>query len=255
VIAQAGGLLVASWLMLAQLAVAAEPPAAEPAAVAAEPAAVAAEAAAGHRQHPKPVVLAPGYADLEFEPPAPGSYQLPPFGNAADGEVLRADGTRVQLDELLGDKVVILSFIFTTCSDVNGCPLATFVLKGVQEKILDNADIADDVRLLSLSFDPGHDTPAVMRAYGARFVQRSFDWQFLTCESEQTLAPILEHYDQWVIKDYDADGNYLATLSHVLRVYLIDRERRIRNIYSVSFLHADTLVSDVRTILLEEPQR
>jgi cytochrome c peroxidase len=36
-----------------------------------------------------------------------------------------------------------------------------------------------------------------------------------------------------------------------LRVFLIDKERRIRNIYSTSFLHADTVVNDVRSLLIE----
>jgi cytochrome c peroxidase len=78
------------------------------------------------------------------------------------------------------------------------------------------------------------------------------DWQFLTAATEAELAPILEDYNQWVVKDYDVDGNYLGGISHLLRVYLIDREQRVRNIYSVSFLHADTVANDVRTLLLEE---
>ena len=40
-------------------------------------------------------------------------------------------------------------------------------------------------------------------------------------------------------------------MSHLLRVYLIDQNRWIRNIYSVSFLHADTLANDIRTLILE----
>jgi cytochrome c peroxidase len=54
-----------------------------------------------------------------------------------------------------------------------------------------------------------------------------------------------------VRRDYDAEGNYLGTISHVLRVYLIDPQRRIRNLYSTSFLHADTLLADVETLLGE----
>ena len=42
-----------------------------------------------------------------------------------------------------------------------------------------------------------------------------------------------------------------GAISHILRVMLIDKQRRVRNIYSVSFLHADTVLSDVQTLLLE----
>jgi cytochrome c peroxidase len=40
-------------------------------------------------------------------------------------------------------------------------------------------------------------------------------------------------------------------MSHILRVFLIDESRRIRNIYSTSFLHADTVANDVRSLLIE----
>jgi cytochrome c peroxidase len=200
-------------------------------------------------EHVQPLVLAPGYADLEFEPPTAGEYALPALGNAADGTVTDVTGKPRRLHEFLGDKVVVMSFIYTTCSDVNGCPLATHVLRGLQDHILASSDLREQVRLLSFSFDPAHDTPAVLRDYSAHFKQPGFDWQFLTCDSEQTLEPLLRDYDQWIIKDYDAEGNFLGTMSHILRVYLIDTERRIRNIYSVSFLHADTVANDIRTIL------
>ena len=38
-------------------------------------------------------------------------------------------------------------------------------------------------------------------------------------------------------------------ISHVLRVFLIDKSRQVRNIYNTSFLHAETVLSDIRTVL------
>lgn len=207
--------------------------------------------AAAPHEHAPPVVLAPGYEELEFEPPAAGSYQLPPMGAAADGSVLDTAGVPGRLHDYLGDKATVLSFIFTTCSDVNGCPLATYVMSGVQRAVLDDPALDGQVRLVSFSFDPEKDTPMALGQYGAQFRSAEFDWQFLTTRSEKELRPILDAYDQWVIRDYDEDGQYLGTMSHVLRVYLIDQDRQIRNIYSTSFLHADTVVNDLRTLLAE----
>lgn len=203
---------------------------------------------AGH-EHPAPTVLAPGYSQLEFELPGPGTYTLPPLGAAADGAVIDSARRPRSLHDLMGDKVVVLSFIFTRCSDVNGCPLATFVLKGVQNRVLAASDLKDHVRLLSLSFDPDYDTPEVLDAYASRFRAADFDWHFLTTRADAELAPILDDYDQWIIRDYDSNGEYLGTISHLLRVYLIDRDKRIRNIYSTSFLHSDTVANDIRTLL------
>jgi len=205
---------------------------------------MAALAAGGH-EHEPPAVLAPGYFDLEFPAPVPGSYRLPPLRQAVDGDVIDEQGKLRRLYDFLGDRVVVLSFIYTTCSDVNGCPLASYVLKRIQDRVQGETGLRDRLRLVSLSFDPGHDTPVVMAAYGARLRSPEFDWQFLTTPSEAALQPILDGYDQFVIRDES------GAFSHILRVLLIDRERRVRNIYSVSFLHADTVLNDVRTLLME----
>jgi cytochrome c peroxidase len=208
---------------------------------------------AATHDHPEPVVLAPGYTALEFTPPLAGSYDLPPFGPAADGPVLDAIGQPRRIHDYLGDKVVVLSFIYTTCNDVNGCPLATFVFKGVQDSVLNDPALSDEVRLLSFSFDPAHDTPEALNTYADHFRATGFDWQFLTTSSTAMLDPTLQAYGQSVIRDYDAEGQYLGSMSHILRVFLIDKQKRIRNIYSTSYLHADTVANDIRTLLAETP--
>jgi cytochrome c peroxidase len=81
-------------------------------------------------------VLAPGWRELEFEPPQAGSYQLPPIGMAGDGRVITSEGEETTLHALMGDKVVVLSFIYSSCSDANGCPLATHVLEKLQDRLL-----------------------------------------------------------------------------------------------------------------------
>jgi cytochrome c peroxidase len=197
-----------------------------------------------------PQVLAPGYGALSFSPPEPGTYQLPSLGFAADGDVLDTGGKAVTLHSLMGDKIVLLSFIYSTCSDVNGCPLATAVLHKIKSRLKKEPALADRLRLITLSFNPEHDTPERMKAYAQSFQGRGIEWQFLTTRSEKELRPILSGYNQLVQKVYDAQGHDTGTFSHLLRVYLIDREKRLRNIYSVSFLHPDTLVNDVKTVLL-----
>jgi len=199
-------------------------------------------------------VLAPGYASLEFTPPTAGSYRLPPLWEAADGALLDAAGKEVALADLLEGRITVLSFIFTRCGDVNGCPLASYVLQGVAQRVARDAQLRELAQMVSVSFDPAYDTPRVVGEYGEAYAVDGAEWRFLTSRDEDVLQPVLDAYDQSVVKDYDADGNELGTLSHILRVYLIDGKRRIRNIYSVSFLHADTVTNDIRTLMLEARQ-
>ena len=196
-------------------------------------------------------VLAPGYGALEYLPPASGTYTLPPLGKAGNGKVLSSQGKQLQLYDVLGDKLVLLGFIYTHCSDINGCPLASFVMKKVQNQLLQDKVLASRVRLISLSFDPDQDTPEALVDYSRHFKRDDFDWQFLTTASETDLQPILEAYNQWRQKTYAADGTESGSFSHILRVFLIDEQHRIRNIYSTGFLHPDTVVNDLRTLAEE----
>jgi cytochrome c peroxidase len=196
-------------------------------------------------------VLDPGYGPLQYEPPAAGSYQLPPLGIAADGKVLNDVSEQLALYDLVGDKLVLLGFIYTHCSDINGCPLASFVMKKVQDRLAEDASLAQQVRLISLSFDPVQDTPATLVDYARHFRRQGSDWQFLTTASEAELQPILDGYGQWRQREYDKNGDYTGSMSHILRVFLIDRQRRIRNIYSSGFLDADTVINDLRTLDIE----
>lgn len=200
--------------------------------------------------HAESVLPAPSYERLEFTPPEPGSYRLPGLGSAADGAVLDAEGNDATLHGLMGDKVVLLSFIYATCSDVNGCPLATAVLHKIKNRLKKEPELAGQLRLLTLSFNPEHDTPAMMKQYGQGFQEQGVEWRFLTTRSERQLQPILEHYKQTIEKVYDDQGRFTGTFSHLLRVYLIDKNKQLRNIYSVSFLQPDTLINDIKTVLL-----
>ena len=196
-------------------------------------------------------VMAPGWGDQQYEMPEPGSYKLPPFGHAGDGKVLLSDGQEANLKQIYGkEKITVLSFIYTQCDDANGCPLATFVLHSVKNRLKKHPELANSLRMVSLSFDPVHDTPATMTQYGKDFQQDNFEWLFATTKSEQQLEPILQAYGQSVMRVASLDSE-ISTFAHMLRVFLIDEHQRIRNIYSTDFLHPELLIADIRTLLLE----
>ncbi len=75
---------------------------------------------------------------------------------------------------------------------------------------------------------------------------------FLTTASEEALLPITSKYGQLVIKEYDESGEYTGAMAHVLRAFLIDRSKNIRQEYSVSFLHDELVSTDIKTLLIED---
>ncbi len=198
-------------------------------------------------------VIANGWApDLPFEVPQPGTYALPGLGTAGGGTILDVNGEELELEDLFGDKIVLLTFMYSNCTDLNGCPLSTAVFYKIKERFKNTPAFADRLRLISISFDPQRDTPEVMRRYGAGFGEDEPPrWLFLTTASEERLRPILDRYGQMVIREYDEDGNYTNSMSHILRAFLIDRSKNIRQQYSVSFLHDQLITADIKTLLLE----
>ena len=199
------------------------------------------------------MVIADGWTPtLGYTVPKPGSYTLPKINTAAGGTVLDVNGKELDLNSLIGDKIVLLTFIYSSCTDLNGCPLATAVFYKIKERFKDDPKLADKIRLISISFDPEHDTPEVMKLYGAGFKGGNPEWLFLTTASEEALLPISSQYGQMVIKEYDESGEYTGSMAHVLRAFLIDRSKSIRQEYSVSFLHDELVSTDIKTLLIED---
>ena len=196
----------------------------------------------------------PAFAGLDYPLPAVGSYRLPPIDAAADGQVLDADGRLRSLHDIYAGRITLLGFIYSRCSDADGCPLTASVFYKLKTLMNSDPELAERLQLASLSFDPEHDTPQVMKLYGANFkyAGNAGEWRFFTTASQTNLQPILRAYNQDVQQERDAAGETSGVFSHILRVFLIDRERRIRNIYSTAFLHPDLLLNDVRTLMLEE---
>ncbi|MES9994123.1 MAG: cytochrome c peroxidase [Candidatus Thiodiazotropha sp.] len=200
---------------------------------------------------------APGYGKLGYPLPEIGSYALPPLGKAANGEVIDSGGNRRALHDIFSDSYVLLAFIYSTCSDVNGCPLSSHVFYKIKSAMKRDAELAERLKMVSLSFDPANDTPEVMQLYSNnfRYAGKAGEWQFITTASQQQLQPILQSYNQVIQREIDSQGNPQVGYSHVLRVFLIDPEKRIRNIYSVDFLHHELIINDLKTLLVQETEQ
>lgn len=198
-----------------------------------------------------------GYGKLGYPLPAAGSYPLPPLGQAADGQVLDAAGKSRSLHQLFEGHYVLLGFIYSSCSDLNGCPLTAHAFYQIKSAMQDDPALAEKLKLISLSFDPQADTPQAMALYANNFkyAGNAGEWQFLTTASQQTLQPILQAYNQQVQREINPDGSSTVSFAHILRVFLIDPQRRIRNIYSVDFLHHQLVLNDIRTLIMQDQQK
>jgi cytochrome oxidase Cu insertion factor (SCO1/SenC/PrrC family) len=197
----------------------------------------------------------PRTADHDYDAPAPGNYKLPIVKRAADGEVLGSNGRPLSLSELTHGRVTVMSFIYTRCAAAKACPMATGVLMQLHRLSSEDAALAKNLRLVSMSFDPSADTPSRMAAYSALadHSKPAAEWRFVTTASQGKLNPILDAYGQAVDRKKNPNDP-TGPLNHILRVFLIDQDGNIRNIYSSGTLDVRLVLADVKTLLAEQPE-
>lgn len=192
----------------------------------------------------------------EFVPPPAGSYRLQRIQVATDGALLDESGHLRHLATLTRGKITLLTFFYTYCADPLGCPFAYVLLNELRSRVLARRDLAGQVRFVSVSIDPGHDTPSAIARYGEQVISDSrFEWHFLTARSVVELRPILDGYGQDVSIQTDKTGKPTRTVHHMLKVFLIDRQGMVREIYSLAYLQPEVMFNDLQTLILEHPAR
>jgi cytochrome c peroxidase len=185
-----------------------------------------------------------------FEPPAPGSYELPAIARVPDPELLAPDGARVPLLGLAKGQVALVAFVYRACGDAAGCPAALATLKRIDAALAQRPDLAHRVRLVTVSFDPIHDTPERMGDLASHLAPAS-DWRFLTAANGEELAPVLAGFGQDVTALVGPNGETTGVIRHVVKVYLVDSQRDVRNVYSTGFLSVPLLLADLETLTAE----
>ena len=133
-------------------------------------------------------------AQPEVKKKADGHEHPPQTGKVpTDGEVAKAsavyfpnhilltqDNKPVRFyDDLLKGKVVLINFMFTTCTGI--CPPMTANLAKVQNHLGER--VGKDVVMISISVDPTVDTPDVLKKYADSFKVKP-GWHFLTGKKE-----------------------------------------------------------------------
>lgn len=165
-------------------------------------------------------------------PTPPHLGQVPDF-------VLTDQRNREFRSATLAGKVWIADFIYTSCQ--GPCPRMSAQMRKLQDLTKD----LPDVRFLSLTVDPEHDTPEALAAYGKRYHADPERWIFLT-GARETLHSLS--------RDAFKLGDVGGQLEHSTRFVLVDRKFHIRGYYRTWEKDAiQNLVADIRTVS-KEPQ-
>lgn len=164
---------------------------------------------------------------------------------APDFALRTQNGDLLRCSDLKG-KVLLVSFIFTTCNGT--CPATTHRMSQVQQELKTRGLCKENrVRLLSITLDPVRDTPEVLRAYMQLYDVDAASWSFLTGSADQ-VASTITAWGMWARPA--ANGQ----LDHPSRIFLVDTRGRIREIYNLGFLKPAWVAEDVELLLKEDAQ-
>lgn len=158
-------------------------------------------------------------AKPNFKPQS--NYHVPaPGDRVPDFHFTNQDGKPVTIAGFRGNALLV-TFIYTRCPLGDFCPKMSRNFAAIERTLRADAGVYQRTRLLSISFDPAFDTPAVLRNYGLTYTgSADFSrWQF-AAPSPSGLDAV-EHYFNVGVTGSD------ASLTHSLSTVLIDPEGRI----------------------------
>ncbi len=142
--------------------------------------------------------------------------KLPEYGTVPQFTMTDSEGRPFDGNALSG-KVWIADVIYTNCPAE--CPRMTAQMHKLERQVKDE----NDIRLVSISVDPQHDTPAVLNHFAHRFGGPTQQWSFLT-GSPETVHLIA--YQTFHV------GDVIGKIEHSTKFVLVDKRGHVRGYYS-----------------------
>ena len=186
------------------------------------------------------VVVAQGKPDylpkVTYHVPAPGDV-VPDF------KLRNQDGRPIHIGQFNGNALVI-TFIYTRCPSPDFCPRVTRNFALLDKQLAANPALYAKTHLLSISFDPEHDTPARLRAYGATYIgsdtKNAFaHWDFAVPE-KPVLAEMAKFFDLGMTENAD------STITHTLSTTLIGPDGKVVRFYPGNEWTPEQVLADLK---------
>jgi protein SCO1/2 len=182
-----------------------------------------------------------GHADLPPDAAGPlKAMDVMSPGDEVPGDPLQDQtGTTHKLSDWRGLALAV-TFVYTRCPLPDFCPLMDRRFGELQRAIAGDPRLRDRVHLVSVSFDPEHDTLAVIQAHAKARNADPRTWSYLT-GSPAAIDHVTSRFGVSTMAGRDAQS-----LTHNLRTAVIDRKGRLMTIQSGNEWTVDQLMADLR---------
>ena len=171
-------------------------------------------------------------------------YHVPAPGDAVpDFKLRNQDGRSIHLGQFRG-KQLLITFIYTRCPLPNFCPLVTHNFAVIDKQLAAIPALYSKTHLLCVSFDPSHDTPERLRAYGSSYMgsdaKNAFaHWDFAVPQAPE-LTEMAKFFDLGITNEAD------STITHTLSTTLIGRDGKVVRFYPGNEWTTDQVMADVK---------
>jgi protein SCO1/2 len=181
------------------------------------------------------------HADVPADARAAGIMDVMNPGDPVPDDPLQDQtGATRKLSDWRG-RALAVTFVYTRCPLPDFCPLLDRHFGELQRAIESDPRLRDRVHLVSVSFDPGHDTPDILRDHAKLLRADPQTWSFLT-GAPAAIDHITSRFGVSAITQNDR----AQTMTHNLRTAVIDREGRLVKFYSGTDWTVDGLLADLR---------
>ena len=143
-------------------------------------------------------------------------HMLMPGEKVPDVPLVNQDGQTIHLKDFSG-KAVLVTFIYTRCPVPTFCPRLSSQFARIHSELKTTPDDYSKTQLLTISFDPKYDTPAVLRKYGLAYLEGDASgfsqWDFASTK-ETDMRRLAQAFGL----DYQEQDNQI---SHTMNIALI----------------------------------
>jgi protein SCO1 len=162
-------------------------------------------------------------AKPDYKPPV--DYHVPAQGDTVpDFKLINQNGQAIHLEQFKG-RVLLLTFIYTRCPLADFCPRMNRNFAEIDKSLQADPALYAKTHLLSISFDPKNDTPAVLKSYGAAYIGPSVKGKF--AHWDFAAPPVDELAAMTLFFDVGVTPGDSGTLNHSLSTVLIGKDGKV----------------------------
>jgi protein SCO1/2 len=184
------------------------------------------------------------------QPPPPTKEGVAQIGNEVPALTLtNQDGKRISLKDFRG-KASAITFIYTRCPLPEYCTKMSTNFSDLARQ-LHASDLKNDVRLLTVSFDPKTDTPKALKEYGLAYLRGIENpdftvWQLATGTDKEVKA-VADFFG--LRYETETDANNQTQFNHSLRTIVITPEGKVQKVFSGNEWTTGDLLKELQTTI------